>query len=479
MRSEYLNEPELEFGGAFRHVDIRYGLMDYGPLDQGETRAHCPIRVGVVGTTSTTESFANWIERCRGGVAAKPSRYPNLFPRFPRFDMQGPFQSELLIDQQLTSTLPGRAVADLLASPPAEASDRAAGVIIEYVQDVAENANPDVVVVVPPRELFDYLDGLPDSPAKDDPEAEHLPFLHDVLKAKGMAIGVPIQFVRPETYDERQRPRQRGKSWLEASRQDEATRAWNLHTAIYYKAGGVPWRLARDPHDLTTCYVGVSFYWSRGRDRLLTSVAQVFNERGDGMILRGGPAEIDKSDRTPYLSEADSASLLSSALAAYRREHRNAPARVVLHKSARVVQAEIAGFRAAAETERIDSLDVLSLGERTGLRLFRRATYPPLRGTRLSLDPETDLLYTRGSVDFFRTYPGMYVPSPLLVRYHDIEQTPHLLASEILALTKMNWNNTSFDGALPITLRASRQVRNILRHLGPGDPAQARYSFYM
>ena len=479
MKTEFLHEPELEFGAAFRHVDIRYGLMDYGPLDRGQSRVHSPIRLGIVGTGSTIEAFAGWIERCRTGVRAKRSRYPNLFPPFPGFNLQGPFASELLIDQSLTSALTTRTITALLAVGPAEASERSAESFVEHALGLAENANPDVIVVVPPRELFDYLDELPAPSGHDDGEAEHLPALHDVLKAKAMPIGIPIQFVRPETYDESQKPRQRGRSWLKASQQDEATRAWNLHTAIYYKAGGVPWRLARGSHDLTACFVGVSFYWPRGRDRLLTSVAQVFNERGDGMIVRGGPAEVDKDDRTPYLSEPDAAALLASALRAYRLEHRTSPARVVLHKSARVVDTELQGFKSAVDAEHVDSFDVMSVGERCGIRLFRRNYYPPLRGTRLILDGDADLIYTKGSVDFYRTYPGMYIPSPLLVRYHAIEETPHQLASEILALTKMNWNNTSFDGALPITLRASRQVRNILRHLEPGDVAQARYGFYM
>ena len=36
-----------------------------------------------------------------------------------------------------------------------------------------------------------------------------------------------------------------GSAQQQASRplQDEATRAWNFHTALYYKAGGTPWRL--------------------------------------------------------------------------------------------------------------------------------------------------------------------------------------------------------------------------------------------
>jgi hypothetical protein len=55
-------------------------------------------------------------------------------------------------------------------------------------------------------------------------------------------------------------------------------------------------------------------------------------------------------------------------------------------------------------------------------------------------------LYTRGSVDFFRTYPGMYVPNPLLL-HAQRRDTPdwNLLLKETLALTKMNC--TQFDGA--------------------------------
>jgi hypothetical protein len=39
------------------------------------------------------------------------------------------------------------------------------------------------------------------------------------------------------------------------------------------------------------------------------------------------------------------------------------------------------------------------------------------------------------------------------------------MAAEVLALTKMNWNSTQFDGALPIPIRAARQVGRVLKHL--------------
>jgi hypothetical protein len=77
----------------------------------------------------------------------------------------------------------------------------------------------------------------------------------------------------------------------------------------------------------------------------------------------------------------------------------------------------------------------------------------------MRLDDGHTILYARGSVDFFRTCPGLYVPNPLLL-HAQRRDTPdwNLLLKETLALTKMNWNGTQFDGASPFTLKAERQV---------------------
>ena len=110
----------------------------------------------------------------------------------------------------------------------------------------------------------------------------------------------------------------------------------------------------------------------------------------------------------------------------------------------------------------------------------RDQPHPPLRGTAMRLDDERSILYTRGSVDFFRTYPGLYVPNPLML-HAQRRDTPDwiLLLKETLALTKMNWNGTQFDGALPITLKAARQVGDILKYVPDGTTPDPRYRFYM
>ena len=88
----------------------------------------------------------------------------------------------------------------------------------------------------------------------------------------------------------------------------------------------------------------------------------------------------------------------------------------------------------------------------------------------MRLDDAQTILYTRGSVDFFRTYPGLYVPNPLVL-HAQRRDTPdwNLLLKETLALTKMNWNTTVFANAEPITIGAARVVGDIMRHIGDAD----------
>jgi hypothetical protein len=52
-----------------------------------------------------------------------------------------------------------------------------------------------------------------------------------------------------------------------------------LNTATYYKAGGLPWRLARDARQPRTSFVGLSFYQSIDGDQVRTSTAQMFDEK--------------------------------------------------------------------------------------------------------------------------------------------------------------------------------------------------------
>jgi hypothetical protein len=301
--------------------------------------------------------------------------------------------------------------------------------------------------------------------------------LHHLLKARTMEFRIPIQLILPSTYDP-SKARKQKRVGTPRPLQDEATRAWNIFSALYYKAGGTPWRLVRDPSQLSACFVGISFYESLDRSRLTTSMAQVFNELGEGVVVRGGAASLSKDDRQPHLSGEDCKKLIADALNRYRDVHFTLPARVVIHKSSAFSSEEEAGAKRAIREEKIAIHDLVHVTD-SDIRLYRDGVYPPLRGTFLQTSGRGGVLYTKGSVPFFETYPGMYVPRPVSIKIAAGDQTPLAHAKEILALTKMNWNSTQFDGGMPLTLTAAHSVGNVLKHCEPNQRIEPRYSFYM
>ena len=80
---------------------------------------------------------------------------------------------------------------------------------------------------------------------------------------------------------------------------------------------------------------------------------------------------------------------------------------------------------------------------------------------------------------YCQTYPGLYVPPPIELRIVRSEESPDLIAKEVLGLTKVNWNNTRFDGKYPVTLGCSRKTDEIMKYLTDTDTPQTRYGYYM
>jgi hypothetical protein len=482
MKVTFIDEPELEFGSSGRHIDIRYGLKSFGPLDAGTETAPRVIRLGLVGTQETVEGIQNWLTKCEGGVAAKATPLLNLFPSFPGYGDNSCFQSRLEFGQSLTRSITKKTIEDLAKRNDQAAVADAVDLFFDETRQLVEKGGVDVIICALPLELAN-LDAddegeLSAEIGKPEQEYETRLDLRNWLKAKTMTLGKPIQLVLPPTYDESKKRKLKTRDAEVRQLQDEATRAWNFHIALYYKAGGTPWRIVRTSGELSACHVGISFYRTLDHNQLMTSMAQVYNERGDGVIVRGAPVQLTKEDRQPHLSAEDSYKLLHSAMEQYRKEHKTLPARVVVHKSSSYNPEELDGLTRAVRDQRIELLDFLTVAKCFS-RLYRAGQYPPLRGTLLNLDASTEVLYTRGSVAFYSTYPGLYVPRPLKIRCVETEQTPHFLAQEILALTKLNWNNTQFDGGEPITLRVARKVGDILKYVPDNQAVQPRYSFYM
>jgi hypothetical protein len=475
MKINLLDEPALKFASG-THIDIRAGIAKYGTFDRGQPNVPVPIGVGLVGTTASVGGVKSWLNRCAGGVVSNDAK-KSLRPSFPGFT-EDLFGTRLNLLDTASRTISASELRTAM-NDRKKAMDRVVDLFIDHANDIADRGGVHVLVIAPPPEVFTL--GFPPSPDAelelDDgqaPDTRYLPSFHDLFKARALELRVPCQLIRPDTYGGGSTRRRNG---VQGSVQDLSTCAWNFSTALYYKSGGVPWRLVRSSSALSACFVGTSFYKSIDGSRLMTSVAQVFDERGEGLIVRGGSATVSKEDRTVHLSAEDACSLLAGALGAYRREHKTMPARVVLHKTSYFDQGEIEGFRQAASDERISVLDLISV-RRATVRLFPATDTPATRGTSLEFDDRSGLIYLKGNVPYFGHYPGTYIPRAMEFSLDDGEAAPADIAKEMLELSKLNFNNTQFDSGDPITVRAARKVGDILKHVRKDRLIQSRFPYF-
>ena len=472
MKLEFLSEPRLIFANG-EHICPRRGISAYGVFDQTQETRRSEIYVGGVGSSECMEMLGNWLDRCKAGIdAPKDTRQENLKLAFCGFNKSSGFGAEIRFTSNLARPIKNSDITEVIAIRSREERIEAAlSLYFENIKFLAQNRHVDVIVCVMPEKLYKVIsteENKGEKTLEESPAKEELNFRR-ALKARAMSLGKPLQLIRQLSLDEKKT----------ADQQDDATKAWNFCTALYYKSGPtIPWKLEQENSRVTSCAVGIAFYRSRDRRSLCTSLAQIFDELGNGLILRGTPVPIDKDDRVPRLTSQQAYDLITAALNEYRVALRNFPARVVVHKSSNFTPEEIDGIEEATRELRIDAVDFVTILD-SRLRLFRDGNYPPLRGTLARIDNDRLLLYSRGSVWYYQTYPGMYVPQPVELRIVKSEESPMLIAKEILGLTKMNWNNTQFDGKYPVTLGCARKVGEILKYLDQTERTQIRYGYYM
>jgi hypothetical protein len=494
-----LPEPVLEFGGPLDSEDPKKGLIAAGPFSLRFGTAHKHrVRLGLVGPAEILDRGRRWFERCRRTITSGSSN-PSLYPDFPGF--HDAFRSYLDAEPTWQIELPAKDYEQILALEPGSRFTSLLDLYAAAIQHLANReVRPDTVVCCLPEEaarscwsitnsalsrqerkwlrneaearargqlsLFDLWGGTQSLESLSQPTPDDLLFrdFRRALKARAMLVRMPIQVALDHLFVDSE------------NNQDPATRAWNVSVALFYKAGGIPWRLkVRGPE---TCYVGISFHFLRTRHHQLmySSLAQAFPTEGDGFALRGDSIPWqDEFARSPHLSEEQAGKLMLRVLDAYRARSGRDPLRVVLHKTSAFDSSEQAGFTAALKG--IPTLEMVNL--RSGeFRLVRRGTYPPQRGTVCLLGGEATYLFTTGFIPFWGTYPGPHVPVPYEISGHRISSIEGTCI-DILGLTKMNWNSATAVSAHPITLRFARKVGGIMAELPPDAEPNPSYRYYI
>jgi hypothetical protein len=493
---EQLSEPRLEFGNG-EAVAPKPGLLTCGPYSLQLGAAHpAAVRLGLVGPPPTLKAARGFITRLDGSVASAKANQ-QLFPDFPGFNAA--LHADLINDPVLDAPLKVAELESALTANGDNAFHRVLDLYRQGVRHLTErDVRPDVIVCCLPAEvvqrchhieakpltaaerrfrqqeeerrrkgiysLFDLdIDGARiEQTAVPSPDDLLRRDFRRVLKAFAMEVRVPIQLLTPKTFEEGAR-----------GQEDPATRAWNLAVGIFYKAGGIPWRIK--PQVEHTCFVGISFHHLRtkGAHVVYASLAQAFSTEGDGFALRGEAMPWNERDREVHLSAEQMTNLLDRVLDAYRDRAGRDPLRVVVHKTSAFSPEELAGAQTALTD--IPEREVVTL--RSGdFRVVRHGSYPPHRGSLFGVG-DASYLFTTGFVPWLNTYPGPHIPAPL--ELVGVEGDPYVSANEILALTKMNWNSAAATAAFPITLRFAKEVGAIMSEVPPDRTPHPAYRFYM
>lgn len=459
----YLGEPPLIFCGGRQHVSVQHGLSAFGPRSLDMTRHPGTIRLGFVGSGQSVASAKSWISSCQAGV-----RGDDDLLDFPGFAEDRGFFSSLQFEDSLTEKITTHEINEVKkARLRRDKFSDALRLISSKLRLLSQkDVTPDYVILALPDDLLDCCKTV------DYRDAEIGLVHHDFrrsVKVEAMRFRLPTQILLQRT----------SEATPQSRNVDHKSRcAWNFFTGMYFKCGGVPW----SPTGLApgTCYVGISFYRPIGSNdhRIRTSVAQAFDEYGDGIVLRGQDFVWDetKEGKSPHLDADSARDLVTMVLRRYEAEMKQRPSRIVVHKSSRFLEEEKGGFIDALSSVR--EVDLVAVSPTSELRLLRSGKYPPLRGTRFRIG-DISFLYTTGFISALNRYPHGHVPSPLQVADHVGDSSVDTILREILVLTKMNWNSAGFAGLMPITLRFSRLVGDIMREIPADRDPEPQFKYYI
>lgn len=499
-----LPEPDLVFGQGKTEIDPRIGMTRSGPYHGPNEKGPVPatVRIGIVATGPNT-TLAKRVIKALGSPI--PSKNPNawLSPDYPGVNLGTKIRCDFAVIDQARAPI---TETDLRALEKIQdANQRIAACANMYVakiqQVLSEDSVPDVILCMLPKYVEEYCGrskhtrgaSIP-KPTRvekqrqlnhtltellqlEDSEPEEKDYdLRNAIKGKAMSLkdAKPIQLLRESSADAFVRMVEGEITKSNESIQQPAEFAWNLATALYYKANGRPWRLAKLTEG--TCYIGIAFFKNKrsASGELQFSMAQVFTHNLEGFVVRGTEVTLDERTREPFMSEKQAHDLVKHAIEKYTERAGGTPHRVVIHKTSRFSDKEKEGvLRAIGKTP----CDLIAF-RRAPIRFLRTGNYPVLRGTTISLSNREHLLYTSGYVPRLRTYPGARVPEPLLLTHDGDSEFEHV-SREIMGLTKLDWNTTTFSTSTPITIGFAQRVGDVLSELGETGRIQDHYKFYM
>jgi hypothetical protein len=464
-----VNEPQLRFGNdrGASGLDAHpmRGLVHYGPYDADLVREErCgELRVGIIAPKSGEAELSTYLRQLQNPHTAVETKAEYLV-QYPGF--QKAFRLPLnlpSIGSPEWRTLPA---ITLDAAQPRATQKAIISAIEREVEALRASAQTDVIIVMVPVgwKLFEKL-------FIEDVRHD----LHDYVKAFCVQRGISTQFLREETFAKTQ----------------QCEVLWWLAQSLYVKSLRTPYIL--DGQDAGTVFVGIGYGMAADRNRggVVLGCSHLYDAAGQG--LRYVLSRINQPiwrNRNPYLSRDDAIRVGLQARQLFWDTYFKLPERVVLHKRTPFLDAERDGFAYALKG--VAQLEMLTFEYENAWRFLaynarKREVdgFPVRRGTVMPLSDEKCLLWVHGGTTEVHERGFVYfqgksrIPVPLRITRFMGHTPLQQIATEVLGLSKMDWNSFDLYSQMPATLESSGAIASIGQLLSRFGPEMYDYRLFM
>lgn len=483
------DEPGLTFAYGQITSDPRDGLTLFGPYDKGQVN---DFSVGIIGTPEGIRRTKTWLRKINAPIYHPESDIAKPF--FPGFQeafhvkMNLSATPEIPIDPADLGTLykyydPYIRVGEIVESYIQP--------LLQYIKEGEKIPRlwivtiPDMVYTLcRPKSTIPKSGSIPvgikdpyhrehaglfdDEQTRKWREAYHYEnHFHNQLKIKLLRHRVITQIIREGTIAYQEYPNVSEQKKTERLKFETAI-AWNLATSIYYKIGGLPWKLAGVRKDV--CYIGLTFKKddTNTNPKYACCAAQMFLDSGDGIVFRGRVGPYYNKDTDEYHLTRDSArELITQALTSFRKENARAnPKEIFIHGKTFFNDEEWSGFESAVDNK-INLVGIRIRPEKT-FKLYRSEDYPILRGIGYIASETKAFLWTKGFIPRIQSVLGLETPNPLNIQIVRGFSLIENVCRDIMALTKLNYNTCIHCDGNPVTLKFADTIGEILT-AGPNE----------
>lgn len=479
---KYIKEPNLTFGKGQTASDPRDGLMLFGPFDSKKIKGQANI--GIIGPQHLRIKMKDYLEKLHGRIISTldSKKHPSFqglesvfgihvnFDNIPEIDVPVNSINEAL--RYADPNLRVHKLVNLYVTP-----------LIDYYREQELPVNAWIVVI--PESIYQYgrpkstikktdetinvrpsknilsdtsLNLFPEFREEDQEIREALQYevnFHNQLKARLLEDKIVTQIIREskistEGFNEKQ---------LQQEEQIKTAKAWNISAALYYKLGGLPWKMGEVRDGV--CYLGLVYKKTNENNNNACCAAQMFLDSGDGMVFRGnvGPWW-NPTTKEFHLREEDACEIINQSLESYYKQFHTYPKEVFIHAKTYFDDNEWNGFEEAALGKcRIIGVRIR---DNKAFKLYRHKQYCVPRGMVLQYDDNKAFLWTKGFIPRLKTQMGLETPNPIDIQITRGKADLEIVCKDILSLTKLNYNACIYGDGLPVTLKFADSIGEIL-----------------